>query len=151
MNTGATSSEDGDEPVEVGIGENQSMENPITTIQNKTIRFWIRINLAVEIFLKKALLCFLHNAYKDPSYTGLTTDKAKLYLHMVQLKKEKEQQLQRVVRPKQWNVLCPPGGSKLSCSDDWDITLICVVAINTKGLPAPKGGWNTKSPGKEFF
>ena len=55
----------------------------------KKYSFWIRINLAIEIFLKKALLSFLHNESKDPTYTGLTTDPEKLYTEMKTLKSEK--------------------------------------------------------------
>ena len=57
----------------------------------KKYSFWIRINLAIEIFLKKALLSFLHNDgdKKDPTYTGLTKDPEKLYTKMVQFKTEK--------------------------------------------------------------
>lgn len=122
----------------------------ISEEQRKEFLFWIRINLAIEIFIKKGLLSFLHNKTEDPSYTGLTEDPVKLHAHMVEFKKEKRQQLSRVIKADQWDILCPsPATSNTedpeSCSDDWDITLICVIVINTEGLPAPKNGWNQKT------
>ena len=66
----------------------------------------------------------------------------------------KAQELSRVLKKDQWDALCPPAesdGKHRSCSDDWDITLICVVVINTEGLPTPDGGtWKIKKAGTKY-
>eukprot|EP00111_Clytia_hemisphaerica_P005374 TCONS_00015529-protein len=105
-------------------------------------QYWIRIHLAVEIFIKRGLLRFLHNEGKDPSYNGLTSDPPKLFHEMNLLKTKKS--LQKVVKKDQWDKLCPK--NKLSSSENWDITLICIVILNTPSLPKPKGGWKKTLP-----
>ena len=107
-------------------------------------QYWIRTHLAVEIFIKKGLLRFMHNEGNDPSYSGIPSDPTKLFNEMTSLKTKKS--LQKVVKKDQWDKLCPT--AKSSNSEDWDITLICIVILNTSSLPKPKAGWKKTPPGK---
>ena len=45
--------------------------------------FWMRVNLALEVCVKEALIHILHNTHSDPSYKGLPTDPGDLYQHML--------------------------------------------------------------------
>lgn len=102
--------------------------------------YWIRVNLAVELHIKDALLDILHNSSNDPSYQGLPTNGYLLYQRMVQFKTSHGKKLARVLKQDQWDTLCPNSG--ISNSQEWDITLITVVIINVLQLPPPINGWN---------
>jgi len=106
---------------------------------------WIRVNLAVDIFIKKGLLCFLHNTFEDSSYTGLPTDPVELYSHMKGFEKDKKQELlkRKVLTKKDWDKLCPASTGN-SNSNEWDVTLIMVVITNSSQLPSPRNGWFKK-------
>lgn len=107
--------------------------------------YWIRVNLAVEIHLKQALLDILHNTDNDPTYQGLPRDGKQLYARMVQFKATYQKKLARVLKKDQWDVLCD---QKIGISDSkqWDITLIVVVIINELQLPPPLNGWQQFPP-----
>ena len=104
---------------------------------------WIRVNLAIEVFIKKGLLCFLHNTFGDPSYTGLPVDPVELYSHMENFKNDKQNELREVLSRRDWDRLCPTSAGK-SNSNDWDVTLIMVVITNSSQLPAPDNSWFKK-------
>ena len=104
--------------------------------------YWIRVNLALELHLKQALLDILHNFDNDVAYQGLPTDSKQLYARMDKFRKSAQGKklAKKVIRKDQWDVLCNP--SKVdSDSQEWDITLIVVVISNVLRLPASLSGW----------
>lgn len=107
--------------------------------------YWIRVNLAVEIHLKQALLDILHNVDNDPAYQGLPKDGKLLYAKMVQFKAKHQKKLVKVLKKDQWDVLCNQA-TGISDSKHWDITVIIVVIINELQLPAPLDGWKQFPP-----
>lgn len=108
--------------------------------------YWIRVNLGVELHVKKALLDILHNFHNDGSYDGLPKDPQQLYIQMQQFKSTMSGCLSpRVLNTDQWDKICPPNENSV-LSDKWDITIIIVVIINWTNLLAPVGGWRQKMP-----
>ena len=109
----------------------------------KKFRYWIRVNLAVELFLKDALLHFFHNKDKDPSYKGLPEDASQLKTIMIKFKDEKGKELKKVIWKEQWDILCQFPTSK------WDVTLITAVITNLPEewgyFSQPIGGWKNIS------
>ena len=102
--------------------------------------YWIRVNLAVEVHLKQALLNILHNADNDPTYQGLPKDGKLLYGRMVLFKQAFKKKLHKVLKKDQWDMLCDHT-TGVSDSQQWDVTLIVVVIINELKLPPPQNGW----------
>ena len=103
--------------------------------------FWIRVNLALEVCVKEALIDILHNIHNDPSYKGLPTDPIDLYQYLLRCKSK---QAYKKLKPDQWALLCPTSGR--SNPIEWDITLIVFVIRNETTLK-PLHGWSTdKSP-----
>ena len=115
------------------------MSTPLRIIQSE---YWVRISLALEYCIKEALIDTLHNTNKDPSYNGLPTDPKQLYQVLLKCKQNKKHKLHKVLKPDQWNMLCPNNG--LSNPEDWDITLLIAVLRSVVGFQ-PVGGWNIKS------
>ena len=106
--------------------------------------YWIKVNLAVDIHVKAALLYILYNQGDDPSYVGLPRNLALLHQHMLQFKRTREHALRHVLKPDHWRKLCPTNSQANPI--DWDITLIIVVVINILSLPPPQGGWEQQKP-----
>jgi len=106
--------------------------------------YWIKLNLAVDIHVKAALLNILHNHGDDPSYVGLSRNPALLHQHLLQFKRTREHALRSVLKPDHWSTLCPADGQPNPI--DWDVTLIIVVVINILSLPPPQGGWKQQKP-----
>ena len=103
--------------------------------------FWIRVNLALEVCVKEALIDILHNIHNDPSYKGLPTDPIDLYQYLLRCKSK---QAYKKLKPDQWALLCPTSGR--SNPIEWDITLIIFVIRNETTLK-PSHGWSKdKSP-----
>ena len=103
--------------------------------------FWMRVNLALEVCVKEALIHILYNIHSDPSYKGLPTDPCDLYLRMLRCKSKKAY---NKLKADQWAVLCPANGQ--SNPREWDITLIVFVIRNETTLK-PLHGWSKdKSP-----
>ena len=69
--------------------------------------FWIRVHLALEVFVKEALIHILHNIHNDPSYKGLPTDPVDLYQYMLRCKGKP---VYRNLRADQLALLCPANG-----------------------------------------
>lgn len=105
---------------------------------------WQRINLIGELCIKDSLLDILHNRNNDPSYVGLPENRVLLYQRMKAFKTAHEKALRKVIRPNQWDIICPK--SRSSDSNDWDIPIIKVVIQYEKLLPPPIGGWELASP-----
>lgn len=105
---------------------------------------WQRINLIGELCIKESLLDILHNRNNDPSYCGLPQTALQLYQRMLAFKTAHEKALRRIIRPNQWDVICPSSGN---CnSRDWDITIIKVIIQYENLIPPPIGGWEISSP-----
>ena len=102
--------------------------------------FWIRVNLALEVCVKEALIHILHNIHNDPSYKGLPTDPANLYQYMLRCKGKPAY---RILKADQWALLCPANGQ--SNPIEWDITLIVFVIRNETTLK-PLHGWSKDNP-----
>ena len=98
--------------------------------------YWIRVNLALEFFVKEALIRVLHNPDNDPSYSGLPEDPVQLYQHMTRCQGNRNY---RHLKPDQWALLCPKSGQ--SNSKEWDITLLICVIRNESTLSGPVAGW----------
>ena len=98
--------------------------------------FWIRVNLALEVCVKEALIHILQNIHNDPSYKGLPTDPADLYQYMSRCKGKPTY---RILKANQWALLCPANGR--SNPREWDITLIVFVIRNETTLK-PVHGWS---------
>jgi len=107
-----------------------------------TCDYWIRVNLAIEVCLKEELINILHNADNDPSYVGLPSDPYQLFQHMQQCYQNKNHALHKVLRQKQWDVLCPPNQQQTNLNY-WDITLL-VAVIRCELKLKPLGGWNIR-------
>ena len=99
--------------------------------------YWIRANLALEFFVKEALIRVLHNLNHDPSYSGLSRDPVELYKHMKSCL-DRDRSKYRL-KPNQWDLLCPASGQ--SDSKEWDITLLVCVIRNELTLSGPGAGW----------
>ena len=95
--------------------------------------YWIRANLALEFFVKEALIRVLHNLNNDPSYSGLPRDPVELYKHMSRCRNSSNY---KHLEPHQWDLLCPTSGNE-SDSKEWDITLLVCVIRNELTLPKP--------------
>ena len=109
---------------------------------------WIRVNLALEVCVKEALIDILHNIHNDPSYKGLPTDPIDLHQYLLRCKSK---QAYKKLKPDQWALLCPISGRSNPISGrsnpiEWDITLIVFVIRNETTLK-PSHGWSKdKSP-----
>ena len=106
--------------------------------------YWMRVVISLELCVKEALISILHNEHNDPDYQGLPPDESALYQRMVQFKLNYQKQLKNVIKPNQWDILCP--ATKKSNAKDWDITLIVVVIRYVTNLPPPVGSWQQKVP-----
>ena len=93
--------------------------------------FWMRVNLALEVCVKEALIHILHNTHSDPSYKGLPTDPGDLYKYMLNCLR-KNRNYNKILCKDQLNVLCPANGQ--SNTREWDITLIVFVIRNETTL-----------------
>ena len=98
--------------------------------------YWIRVNLALEFFVKEAVIRVLHNLDNDPSYSGLPRDPVQLYQHMTRCRGNRNY---RHLKADQWALLCPTSGQ--SDSKEWDITLLVCVIRNELALLRPLAGW----------
>ena len=102
--------------------------------------FWIRVNLALEVCVKEALIHILHSTQNDPSYQGLPTDPGDLCQYMLRCKSK---QAYKKLKADQWALLCPVNGR--SNPRVWDITLIVFVIRNETKLK-PLHGWSKDKP-----
>lgn len=103
--------------------------------------YWIRVNLALEFCLKDGLIGILHNINQDNSYIGLPRNQIRLFQHLTKCKLNGNHALHQVLKPNQWDVLCP--ASQKTNPYDWDITLL-VAVIRCELKLKPLGGWKIK-------
>lgn len=120
------------------------MDASTSTVSN--CQYWMRVIITLQICIKEALICILHNYHQDGSYTGITDDEVLLHAKMIQFKKKFYEKLKKIIHKEQWDILCPASGK--SNSRDWDITLVVLVIRYEKIIPAPLGGWGQKVPHK---
>lgn len=116
-------------------------------VTNEPVYFpWIRVNLAVELCIKEALVETLHNKHSFPSYNGLPEDETQLYQVMEKCRLDKSHELQQIFNKTQWCIVCPSTGK--SSSLQWDITKL-VAVIRSEVKLSPAGGWkrNALAPG----
>ena len=101
---------------------------------------WLRINLIVDLCLIDVLLTVIHNRKNDLTYAGLPEDGVDLYNRMQAFKSKSGNQLKKVIREEQWNVICPSSG--VSNSSKWDVTTLKIVAqyVVLDSKP-PMAGW----------
>ena len=119
--------------------------NPLTAGCWSTLisqyEYWIRAELAVEMFLREALLEVIHNDRGDFSYKGLTRDKLKLHAILFEFKVTKQCKLKGKVSKKQWDTMCPISG--MTNSEAFDVTTEIVI-IREKLELRPSVEWNDK-------
>ena len=99
---------------------------------------WLKCLVAVNELTRGALLEVLH----DAQLGGVPSDPQKLYDFFQEKKQQdkiKELVKKRLLSTDQVALLLPQ--NKQTCSEKWDITLICVVIINFSNLPPPTNGW----------
>ena len=116
------------------------MSTPSHIVKNE---YWIRVNLAIQICVKEALIHVLHNLGNVSHYTGLPQDPNLLYQLLLNCKQDQSHPLHKAkLSDEQWNILCPI--TQQTDSKVFDITLLVAVIRSVIGLK-PKGGWNIKS------
>lgn len=101
---------------------------------------WIRVALSIQHLLKPALLKTLHNDDNDPSYTGLSRDKRKLYTEVVAVKATCTKEFDKFLKG-QLNLILPSDGTNETDSSLWDIPTIHFFIRNGTTLPPPYGGY----------
>ena len=104
--------------------------------------YFLRVDLALELCLKEAVLGIFHNDHKDVNNNGLPRDPGLLYTRMVQFRNRHSRHLNRVIYSNQWALLCPANGQTDSSS--LDITLDVVVIENESGIQPSGGNWRVQ-------
>ena len=116
------------------------MSTPLHIVKNE---YWIRVNLAIEICVKEALIHILHNLGNVLHHQGLPQDPKLLYQLLLKCKQDPNHKLHKAkLSDEQWNILCPI--SQETDSNNFDITLLVAVIRSVIGLK-PKGGWKLKT------
>jgi len=101
-----------------------------------TYLFWTKLNLALDIHVKEALLSLLHNRGNDPSYIGLPEDPGQLFLYLNQL----PQKTKKLLNACQKDQSFPSNGKQVD-SSKWDVTLITAIIQNCIPELKPLNGW----------
>ena len=104
--------------------------------------YWVRVNLAVEICVKEAAIDVAHNKGNHATYIGLPANPQLLYQRLSACRQNQQHGLNRVLRPNQWLMLCPPNGQTVL--KDCDLTVILAV-VRSENVVAPQGGWNIRT------
>lgn len=105
--------------------------------------YWIRVNVAVEVCLKEAVIDVALNVQNDPSYTGLPANPQELFQTFNNFYKNRNHPLHRVLKPSQWSTLIKPSGQ--TYLQDCDMTII-ISAVQSEDIVRPVGGWKIKCP-----
>jgi len=118
-------------------------------------KYWLRLILALEVHVSRALLDVVQNRNKDSSYQGLPEKHVDLYNYLKRNHNSIIQQLKKnkILNEDQLDLLFPANGQ--TDSSKWDITLIVIVIRYCVNIPPPTNGWkkqlavgdNTKSAG----
>ena len=104
--------------------------------------YLLRVELALELCLKEAVLGVFHNDHNDINNNGLPRDPGLLYAKMVQFRNKHPNDLRRVIYPNQWALLCPANGQ--TDSSTLDITLDVVVIENESGIQPSGCNWRVQ-------
>lgn len=104
----------------------------------------MRISVSLQVCVKPALLDVFHNRNNDPSYGTIPDNEAALYQVLYNFKVQNQNKFKNIIRPSQWDIMCPVSGK--SCSNDLDITSTVFLIINLANLPPPNGGWKQLLP-----
>jgi len=125
------------------------------SVEVKQHEYWLRLILALEVHVTRALLDIVHNRNKDPGYQGLPEKHVDLYNYLKRNHNSILQQLKKnkVLNKYQLDLLLPANGQTDSLK--WDITLIVIVIRYCVNIPPPINGWkkqlvagdNTKAAG----
>ena len=99
---------------------------------------WMRVQIALEIHLKNALLRVFHNDDADPNFAGFCRNEVTLHSEMCNFKLANSAKLAKVITGKQWDILCPV--SHKTDTSKIDITLLFAVIRNVI-KPPPVNGW----------
>lgn len=109
--------------------------------------FYMRVDLALELCVKDALLRILHNEIYHRTYVGLPRNDAALHRAMLKFKSTHKGKLNRILRADQWLVICPQNGK--TNSQNFDIPIIVILTeYCLPGLPAPAPPkhWDIREP-----
>jgi len=120
--------------------------NRKTPLKSNYYLFWTKVQLALELHVKEALLYLLHNRGNDPLYNGLPEDHGQLYLHLqnwwnnLPLNDQKRLDV-KILNQNQKDHLFPSSRQQVD-SSTWDVTLIVVIIRNCIPALKPFNGWD---------
>ena len=102
---------------------------------------WLRLAIMLHSCLKEVLLDVMH----DPNYLGLPRDPKTLNTEFRNQQPKIKQLTPKILKKDQVDHLLPKNSQETD-SQNFDVTLICVLIINFTNLPAPIGSWKIKTP-----
>lgn len=115
--------------------------------------FWTKLQLALDLHVKDALLDLLHNRGNDPSYNGLPDEPGQLYLYLQNWwntlpLNDKKRLDTKVLKQAQKDKLFPQNGQHVD-SSTWDVTLIVVILRSCIPALKPLNGWEKPPAGDQ--
>lgn len=99
-------------------------------------KWWMRLNVCINVHIKPALLNVLHNHVGDPLITGLPCDPHQLCTFLLKNKNKFEKRLKNDQRA----ALLPSHGTTVDASQ-FDVTLIRFLIQTFSGIKNAKGNW----------